>query len=94
MRYLIIVFSLLLLCGFNKEAFAQQKQVIIQGTVFDKAEKIGMPGVNIQSGSPLKSVGVTNEKGQFSVSVPENAELFFKYIGYTTVRKKQIVNQK
>ena len=88
MRYLIIVFSVLLLCGFNKEAFAQQKQVIIQGTVFDKAEKVGMPGVNIQSGSPLKSVGVTNEKGQFSVSVPENAELFFKYIGYTTVRRK------
>ncbi|SHG98065.1 SusC/RagA family TonB-linked outer membrane protein [Pedobacter caeni] len=88
MRYLIIVFSLLLLCGFNKEVFAQQKKVVIQGTVLDKADKVGIPGVNVQAGSPLTSVGVTNEKGEFSVSVAENSELFFKYIGYTTARRK------
>jgi TonB-linked SusC/RagA family outer membrane protein len=88
MRYFSTIFSLLLLLWFNKEASAQQKKVLIQGTVFDKQNKITIPGVTIMAGRPLSPVGQTNQKGGFSVSVNEGADLVFKYLGYTTTTYK------
>lgn len=84
MRYLFIL-SALLLCCFSTTTIAQQKKILIQGTVIDKKEKVTIPGVNILSGSPLVSVGMTNEKGQFSVAVAPGEKLVFRYVGYTTV---------
>ncbi|MBB2150036.1 SusC/RagA family TonB-linked outer membrane protein [Pedobacter gandavensis] len=87
MRYLFII-SALLLCCISTATIAQQKKVLIQGTVIDKKEKVSIPGVNILSGTPLASVGMTNEKGEFSVSVLPDAKLVFSYVGYTTVTQK------
>lgn len=88
MRHFSIIFSLLLLLCFNQEVSAQQKKVLIQGTVFDRQDKITIPGVTIMAGSPLSPVGATNVKGEFSVSVNEGANLVFKYLGYTNFTHK------
>lgn len=88
MRHLFIVFSLLTLLCFNTEISAQQKKVLMQGTVTDKQDKVTIPGVTIMSGTPLVPVGVTNVDGVFSVTVDEGATLVFKYLGYNTVTHK------
>ncbi|MCZ4244859.1 SusC/RagA family TonB-linked outer membrane protein [Pedobacter punctiformis] len=65
---------------------AQQKKIIVKGTVIDKGDKNDgtLPSVSILSGDPLKPIGMTDGNGNFSVSVDENATLVFKYIGYVT----------
>lgn len=88
MRHLFIVFSLLTLLCFNTEISAQQKKVLMQGTVIDKQDKVTIPGVTIMAGSPLAPVGVTNSKGEFSLTVNEGTTLVFKYMGYNPVNYK------
>lgn len=92
MRYTVIIFSLLLLLGFNTETIAQQKKVVVKGTVTDRAAKTSIPGAIIMSGKPLTTVGQTDANGKFSVSVNEDAELTFKYIGYKSVTRKVTPN--
>lgn len=88
MRHLFILFSWLTLLCINTEISAQQKKVLMQGTVIDKQDKVTIPGVTIMSGTPLVPIGVTNMDGAFSVSVNEGATLVFKYMGYNTVTHK------
>ncbi|WP_255431078.1 SusC/RagA family TonB-linked outer membrane protein [Pedobacter sp. N36a] len=78
---------LTLLC-FNTEISAQQKKVLMQGTVNDKQDKVTIPGVTILSGTPLVPIGMTDGNGAFSVSVNDGATLVFKYLGYNTVTHK------
>lgn len=94
MRYMVIIFSLFMLLSFNKEALAQQKKVVVKGTVTDKAGRKPIPGVLITSGKPAVSLGATDVNGNFSVSVSEDAELTFKYISYKSVTRKVAGNLK
>ena len=88
MRYAVIIFSLFLLLGFNTETIAQQKKVVVKGTVMDRAAKTPIPGAIVLSGKPIAPVGQTDANGKFSVSVNEGSELTFKYIGYKSVTRK------
>ncbi|WP_316840791.1 SusC/RagA family TonB-linked outer membrane protein [Pedobacter gandavensis] len=88
MRHLFIIFSLLTLLCFNTEISAQQKKVLMQGTVIDKQDKVTIPGVTVLSGTPLVPIGMTDGNGAFSVTVNEGATLVFKYLGYNTVTHK------
>lgn len=87
MKYTYIIFSLLLLFGFNNETLAQQKKVVVKGTVIDRAKK-PMPSVIVMSGKPLVAVGQTDVNGKFSVTVAEDAELTFKFVGYKSAYRK------
>ncbi|WP_316790625.1 SusC/RagA family TonB-linked outer membrane protein [Pedobacter frigoris] len=88
MRYAVIILSLFMLLGFNIETEAQQKKVVVKGTITDRLDKKPIPGVVISSGKPLVSLGQTDEKGMFTVSVDDGADLVFKYISYKTVIRK------
>ncbi len=88
MRYAMIIFSLFLLLGLNEQSSAQQKKVVVRGSVIDRLAKKPIPGVIIMSGRPLTPVGQTNSEGVFAVTVDEGAELTFKYVSYKTLSRK------
>jgi TonB-linked SusC/RagA family outer membrane protein len=57
--------------------------VTVTGTVNDKAGRL--PGVTITLKSNNQIGTVTNSKGDFKITVPENGILVFKFIGYKTL---------
>src|SRR5690606_5827852 len=61
-------------------AVAQQR-VTVTGVVTDETN-LGVPGVSIWTGSPLKAIASTNNTGEFSVSVNSGSTLVFRFIGY------------
>lgn len=69
-----------------------QAQVQVTGTVRDGKTNEALIGVGIleQTGGTPKAVGVTNVSGKFTVTVPSNATLLFRYVGYSdyTLRVK------
>lgn len=67
-----------------QDAFAQQpaQNVSLKGKVVDNADGIGIPGITI-SDNTRRVFGVTNEKGEFSVSVPKGTSVNFSMIGYS-----------
>ncbi|MDO5665728.1 MAG: SusC/RagA family TonB-linked outer membrane protein [Bacteroidia bacterium] len=72
----------------QKEQSAQQR---ISGIVTDKKDGVPIIGANVSV--PNTATGtVTNEKGQYSLSVPVGSTLRFSYIGYVTQEFK-ITNQ-
>ncbi|MGE7773738.1 YfbK domain-containing protein [Chitinophaga sp. NPDC101104] len=83
MKRILLLCAILLACG---QLFAQN--VRISGKVTDAATKDPIPGATVQILS-TKSGAVSNEKGIFSIQVPQkNFSLEVKALGYeTTVRK-------
>lgn len=83
-----VLLSGILIQGVSfQHVVAQTTQnVTIKGTVVDDADGQGIPGITI-SDSNKKVYGTTNEKGEFSVSVPKGATINFSMIGYTTVSR-------
>lgn len=80
---LLLILGLVLSSGMMAYA---QKMVTVKGVILEKTTNLGLPGVNIAMGNPLKSVGSTGGNGSFTVTVPENTELVFSYIGYKSQR--------
>lgn len=76
------LFLLILLLGFTR-LNAQVKIVAVKGYVSDKVTDQGIPAVSIFDVQAKKSVGQTDSKGFFSVSVPDKTVLVFRYIGYS-----------
>ncbi len=62
-------------------------KIEVKGTVADKATGETLPGVNIAIKNGT-SLGVTNEKGEFRVSVDEGTVLVFSYVGYELFEAK------
>ena len=62
---------------------AQLADVSVKGTVKDKSGPL--PGVTIVLRSSGKTLTVTDAKGSFNVTVPENDVLIFKYVGYKSL---------
>jgi len=56
-------------------------QIEVKGKVVDKDNGESLPGVNISVKNGA-SIGVTNEKGEFKVTVAEGTILVFSYVGY------------
>lgn len=81
-----ILFSLLFflcLAPCLHDAHAQTKSITIKGRVSDQETHEGLPGVTILlQGTPPRALGTTDALGNFNLTVPENAQLTFRLIGY------------
>ncbi|MCK8494656.1 SusC/RagA family TonB-linked outer membrane protein [Spirosoma sp. RP8] len=69
--------------------------VTVSGRVTDASTGEGIPGVNIVAGgTPMGAV--TDERGQYRMSVPQGVTLRFSFIGYTTqsikVERESVIN--
>jgi len=65
-----------------------QEKVLIKGVVRDAQTNEPLVGVSIMAGSPPKAVGVTNANGAFSVSIAPDAQVLFRYIGFSDYKIK------
>jgi TonB-linked SusC/RagA family outer membrane protein len=62
---------------------AQVQRIVIKGTVIDRDSKASIPGVSIfLDGTSVSGVAATDADGKFTVLVPSDARLIFRYIGY------------
>jgi len=76
-KLLKLIFILMLLAT---QTYAQNK--VITGKVVDKADNQPLPGVSVTLNA-RKAGTVTNNKGEFSISVPQDEKsLHFAYVGY------------
>ncbi len=75
--------------GFTfNHAIAQttNQNVTVKGVVYDDSDNQVIPGITITDNT-RKVLGVTNEKGAYSVSVPKGGSISFSMIGYSTVTR-------
>src|SRR5690606_5735199 len=80
MKRHIYILVTLITCLFTLPALAQQR-VTVTGIVTDETN-LGVPGASVWTGSPLRALTSTNNKGEFSVTVDAGATLVFRFIGY------------
>jgi len=76
----------------NKEISSATQSLLaakieIKGVVTDKSTGETIPGVNISIKNGA-SIGVTNDKGEFRVSIEEGTLLVFSYVGYEVFETK------
>ncbi|RZK59319.1 MAG: SusC/RagA family TonB-linked outer membrane protein [Pedobacter sp.] len=69
-------------------SFAQtaNQNVLVKGVVYDDSDGKTIPGITITDNA-RKVLGVTSEKGAYSVSVPKGTSISFSMIGYTTITR-------
>lgn len=72
-RRQILLLLLMLLC---RTAFAQ---VLINGTVYDKQARYGIPHVSVLSSSGIGTA--TDTLGHYSIKVPNDDSIYFSYLG-------------
>lgn len=74
--------------------YAQQTQMELSGTVLDADKREFLGGVSIINATTHKTIGLSTDKGSFSVKVHEGDKIKFSYIGFVdniiTVSKKDI----
>ncbi len=63
-----------------------RKDVVVRGTVKDKATGDPIPGVSVLV-KGTKNVVATNSVGQYQITAVESATLVYRYIGYKTVEQ-------
>jgi TonB-linked SusC/RagA family outer membrane protein len=81
-KLLVTSLCLLLLC--LTQVYAQNRTVT--GTVTAKDDGLPIPGVTVIVKGTTSGTQ-TNAAGKFSLSVPANATLVFRFIGYTAIEK-------
>jgi len=82
MRKFSIIAFILCLC-FSGGLFAQTAKVAVEGEVIKKTDQEVLGGVSIILDGPKKKIlGFSDDKGHFSVSVPDNSDLIFMFVGY------------
>ena len=67
-------------------------QITIKGQVVGKDDGLPLPQVTVLIDSTTKGVA-TNMDGYFEISIPENAYLIFRYLGYITQKVKPRPNE-
>lgn len=73
----IVTALVVLFCMAASPALAQH---VVKGTVTD-ASGTALPGVTIQVRGGQKNATITDANGNYTISVPRNAQLVFSYIG-------------
>lgn len=70
------------------EAVAQttSQNITVKGTVVDNSDRTGIPGVSITDNT-RKVLGLTDDKGNFSINISKGATISFTMIGYATVSR-------
>jgi hypothetical protein len=88
------IFLTILFALFAAASFAQQvRQVIVDGTVKEKGEGQSLPLAHILV-LPDSLNAITDETGNFSISVPEGNKTFVvSYVGYATLRQTVRANR-
>jgi TonB-linked SusC/RagA family outer membrane protein len=97
---ILLVFTKILLVNLFtqsitvKEVFAQTtvNKIIIKGTVVDFKDGNFIPGITITD-SAKKFLGITNQKGEFTISTAQGSSINFSMIGYEGVTKIFTENQ-
>lgn len=77
-----------------QQANAQQvvnQNIVVKGTVLDDGG-VPVPGVTIVNNTK-KVLGVTNEKGEYNISVPKGTAISFSMIGFETVTRTFNANE-
>lgn len=64
--------------------FSVVSAIKINGVVKGKSDGLPMPGVSITIKGTNTTV-ITNEKGEYQITAPQDAVLLFRYVGYKTV---------
>jgi len=89
-----LFFLKILLCGVliqslpANEAFAQTvaANITVKGTVLDDKDGQPIPGITITDNA-RKVLGLTNERGEYTISVAKGTTVTFNMIGYVTVTR-------
>jgi TonB-linked SusC/RagA family outer membrane protein len=84
----VLFFGTLIQGLIFETSFAQtaNQNVLVKGIVYDDVDGQTIPGITITDNAK-KVLGVTNEKGAYSVSVPKGGSISFSMIGYTTITR-------
>ncbi|MBE8712266.1 SusC/RagA family TonB-linked outer membrane protein [Sphingobacterium hungaricum] len=77
----IIIFLVLSLYSWDLCA----QNTSIKGKVVD-SKNVGLSGVSVSTATPYRQLTATDDNGNFTVSVPANATLLFKSVGFDDVR--------
>jgi hypothetical protein len=59
-------------------------QVLIKGTVYDRSQRYGMPGVSVMGTSGVGTV--TDSLGDYTIRLPKSDSIYFSYLGKYTAR--------
>ncbi|GAB4045527.1 TonB-dependent receptor [Spirosoma litoris] len=95
-RNYIILKKMTTVTPINARASVDSRiDVTVSGRVTDASTGEGIPGVNIVAGgTPMGAV--TDNRGQYRMSVPQGVTLRFSFIGYTTqsikVERESVIN--
>ncbi|MGV3509306.1 MAG: TonB-dependent receptor plug domain-containing protein, partial [Sphingobacteriaceae bacterium] len=84
----VFMFSLLLPGSVN----AQTNAVTIKGVVLDDQDGSPLPGVGITD-SQKRGLGVTNARGEFTITVPKGTQVQFSFIGSAAETRTFTANQ-
>lgn len=84
--FLVCVMLLQLIC--INESFAQTpaQNIVIKGTVLDDQDGQILIGTTITDNNK-KFLGVTNEKGNYIITIAKGTTVLYNMVGYTTLRK-------
>lgn len=93
MKRYIIFYTMLMACLTNASLFAQTN-VTVSGIVIDRSANEPLIGVSVLQASPHKALTQTNSNGRFTVTVPANAVLLFRYVGYNEQKVQLKAGQK
>lgn len=89
-----ILFGLLIQTLGTQDIYAQttNQNIVVKGTVIDDNDGQGMPAITIMDQNK-KVLGVTNEKGEYTITLQRGTVASFTMIGYTTVTRTFNENQ-
>ncbi len=62
------------------------QKIVVKGTVVDGADNLGIPGVSIVDQSK-KVLGITDSKGDFSITISKGMPVSFSMIGFAAVSR-------
>ncbi|PWS29052.1 SusC/RagA family TonB-linked outer membrane protein [Pedobacter yonginense] len=91
----ILTLSILFLATGAGELFAQQpinQNVTIKGKILDDEDGLPLIGTTI-SDNARRVLGVTNQNGEFSVSIIKGGTISFNMVGYTPISRIFSANQ-
>ena len=82
-RCWLYMLILLLSFGLPASIFAQTDLVKVTGTVTDETNQ-PVPGVNVLLKGSSNIGTVTDIEGKYTLNIPKDATLIFKFVGYKT----------
>ncbi len=81
---LVLLFQFLLLQ--NAVAQTSSQNITVKGTIVDAGDNTGIPGVSITDNTK-KVLGLTDGRGDFSITIAKGTTVNFTMIGYATVSR-------